>query len=161
MHICNFMDEERPSFVINSTGRYIFLRHNEEYIVPDTFQHQKFNQFWFYIRNIAQCFVVVPKPSGSCYHFLSLHQRKNCVISWPSHVFHQNLVSDILRQIRLHQLGCITSLRSIAAWSRTNTCCTTYSHFHQHPAFCEFSPWILIRIRGFLATIIVLALLKH
>lgn len=36
MHICNFMDEERPSSVINN----IFLRQYEEYIVPDTFQHQ-------------------------------------------------------------------------------------------------------------------------
>lgn len=38
--------------------------------------------FDFYIRNIAQCFVVVPKPSGSCYHhFLSLHQQK--IASFP------------------------------------------------------------------------------
>lgn len=38
MHICNFMDEERPFCVINNTC--IFLRQYEEYIVPDTFQHQ-------------------------------------------------------------------------------------------------------------------------
>lgn len=136
--------------------------------MKSTFYHIHFNikistSFDFYIRNIAQCFVVFHQTKWLLLPPLSVSSStKNCVISWPSHVFHQNLMSDILWHLTgLHQLGCITSLRSIAAQSRTNTCCTTYSHFHQHPAFCDFSPRILISVRGLLATIIVLALLKH
>lgn len=79
MHICNFMDEERPSSVINN----IFLRQYEEYIVPDTFQHQNFDQFWFLYKEYSPMFCCLPQthavapdtPSPS------LHQRK--IASFP------------------------------------------------------------------------------